>query len=101
MHLKTIKLILQELSVQARMFVLSPGQLLFRADAAGFWHVRVRDCVPVPHDAEQAFQTVQEVHPMAPIEENMVSNDLKEHQRYFHVKNKCEHHAIKARQSRY
>ena len=47
-------------------FVLSPGQLLFRADTAGFWQVRVLDCNPGPHVELHPLQPDQDVHPMAP-----------------------------------
>ena len=49
--------------------MLSPGQLLFRADTAGLWQVRVLDCVPGPQVELHPLQPDQDVHPMAPVVE--------------------------------
>jgi len=57
---------LHEISVHVRVSLLSPWQLLLRRDAAGFWHVRDRDCVPVPQVREQVPQPAHDVHPTAP-----------------------------------
>jgi len=42
-----------------------PEQLLFRADAIGFWQVRDLSCRP-PHIEVHAVQADQPVHPIAP-----------------------------------
>jgi len=57
---------LHELFVHVRYAVLSPGQLLVKADAAGCWHSRVLVCVPVPHVVVQALQSVHAVQPVEP-----------------------------------
>jgi len=64
--------ILHDTSVQERVSLESPGQLLLRWDAAGFWQARVRDCVPEPQVEEQVLQPAHDVHPMAPAVEIII-----------------------------
>jgi len=54
------------MSIQARVSLASPGQLLLRWDAAGFWQflVRVRD--PEPHVEVQVVHPDHDVQPTAP-----------------------------------
>ena len=63
---------LHEIYVQARVSLESPGQLLLRWDAAGFWQARVRDCVPEPQVEEHVLQPAHDVHPMAPAVEIII-----------------------------
>ena len=57
---------LQELLLQVRKSVPSPGQLSFNAEAAGFWQSRVLVWVPVPQVNVQDDHADHSVHPTAP-----------------------------------
>ena len=54
------------MSIQARVSLASPGQLLLRWDAAGFWQVLVRARDPAPHVEVQAVHPDHDVQPTAP-----------------------------------
>ena len=64
-----VSVFLHELSEHVRYSIGAPGQLSFSAEAAGFWHVRILVCVPVPHVFVQADQSDQGVHPTGPVAE--------------------------------
>ena len=63
---------LHELSLQVRTSALTPGQLLFSVEAAGFWQSRVLVWVPVPQVNVQDDQADHGVHPTAPESNNTI-----------------------------
>ena len=53
-HVKTLYFHSQDPLIHVWVSLVSPGQLLLRADAAGFWQTRILSCSPVPQVNVQA-----------------------------------------------
>jgi len=58
---------LHDIFVQGRGSLLSPGQLLLRKDAAGFWQSLARVCIPDPQDDEHPVHPDHAAHPTTPL----------------------------------
>jgi len=65
------------MSIQERVSLASPGQLLLRWDAVGFWQVLVRVRNPEPHVEVQAVHPDHDVQPTAPGAIDVVCIDYK------------------------